>query len=574
MVASDSAVDLQSAAEQFLAHTKKHRTTTVYKRYSDAMELLMTFLAVELLDPESPKEAEGHGPAGRLDELTPELLRRYAGEFLLERLSGDRRKLKRHLSALRAFVKYTVRSGLLEETRGDRLVEVVRNALTSLRQSAQEAMTLTEGEQEAQLYRVLAADEGRVDVENMVTGEMIQGGRLRNPEECPLQPDDVCLLQIHSKNGEWVVDCLGIMDSPWVPDQTMVPPLPFGMDDEEPDELEDEEALEGLDLDEDEDIDWEDLDLSAEEAMEMLALDDRYAPRQVIETIVEGYDEVRDELMEWLFDETARNVPFPGGGEQPANAARILSEMGETDISQRLLAALGDDDALGEEAPVALARLGPPVLAMVESVLREEPAREDRVSAALLCLGYFAVRHPATRARVIRRLTSHVIEEKRSVQIAIQVLTEIRATECLDEIQEASRAGRLDLEQHGYTMDLLSEQCEAPAIGQVVAEALVPLPYLYPTEEELDEFYASIDDELGDWELLDDELEDLEDELEDLEDMEDLDLDEELEGGAEPHGSSSQGATGPALDAEEREKRENGDNVIPFPPSSKGSDDK
>ena len=72
-------MDLHQAVESFLAHTEKQRSEIVHKRYTQAMELLMSFVAVELLDPESPDTDADRGPAGRLSELTPDVLRRYTG---------------------------------------------------------------------------------------------------------------------------------------------------------------------------------------------------------------------------------------------------------------------------------------------------------------------------------------------------------------------------------------------------------------------------------------------------------------------------------------------------------------
>ena len=64
-------MDLHQAVESFLEHTEKQRSEIVHKRYTQAMELLMSFVAVELLDPESPDTDADRGPAGRLRRSLP-----------------------------------------------------------------------------------------------------------------------------------------------------------------------------------------------------------------------------------------------------------------------------------------------------------------------------------------------------------------------------------------------------------------------------------------------------------------------------------------------------------------------
>jgi hypothetical protein len=554
MVESDRALDLHHAVELFLAHTEKHRSQAVHRRYSTAMELFLTFLAVELLDPEEPPQKNDSGPAGRLNELSPEILRRYTDSFLLDRLSGDRRRLKRHLTALRAFLQFAAQQHLLEPKKEQRLNEVVVSAITTLRQSTDLALE-PEPEDEAQLFRVLRKSAAQMKVENLLTGEVIEDLHLRNHAECPLGQNDICLLRVSAQGAGRAADCLGVMDSPWVPDTPPGDVIHFGTDVEE--------FTAELDEDLDEE-DFEDLELTPEEALEMLFLEDRWAPRNLIEIILDGYDEVRDELLEWLYDENARNDPFPGGGEAPANAARILSEMGETDIAGRLIEVLGDSDGLGEEAPLALARIGPPVLSLLISVLDEKTERETRVAGALWTLGYMAVLHPAIRPRVIARLGRHVIEGKTAVQTALQVLIEARGVEATAAIENASKTGNLDLEKHGYTLELLVDGVQAPHIGQTLREVLLPLVFLYPTEDDLDDLYATIDEELGDWESIDDPFDDPDTDpstLENEESLDDLDadLDEWLEKETPPREQK-----GPS-----KKEDENQDNVIPFPPNSR-----
>lgn len=126
----------------------------------------------------------------------------------------------------------------------------------------------------------------------------------------------------------------------------------------------------------------------------------------------------------------------------------------------------------------------------------------------------------------------------------------------------------------------------APGWGEVVAEAFVPLLHLYPTEEDLEEIYESIDDRLG-FDDDDDELAELE-----LLEAEMMDsLEEGFEGGVEgvdeddsdvelnelEEEDSRFGKARPGLKAQEKHDGENdGGKVIPFPPSSreKNKDDK
>jgi hypothetical protein len=116
-------------------------------------------------------------------------------------------------------------------------------------------------------------------------------------------------------------------------------------------------------------------------------------------------------------------------------------------------------------------------------------------------------------------------------------------------LKRSAALGRIDLDQLSYTPDLLEHQITAPNWGEAVVEALVPLLYLYPTEEELEELYSAVEDELEDWDPLaeaeQDEAEEPEDEDEDRAD----------------EGSPSN-----------RPDDDEGGKVIPFTPNSPKSD--
>jgi len=367
-------------------------------------------------------------------------------------------------------------------------------------------------------------------------------------------------------------------------DADMEPALLLPQDDESDEGL-DEDFLDGdLDLEDlDDDDDLEEPEITPEEAMEILAIEDRFAPQSIVSVAYEHFDEVRDELLEWLLDESFRDMPVPGTGEAPANAARILSEGGDPKIIKRLLEVLGDSDPLGEEAPLALARLGPRVMPQLMTVLGETKIRPERRQAALWSLGYLAARHPSTRSKVIESLAQQAQKESSSSASALEVLTELRAVESLDTLKESSDSGSLDLETLNLTWDLLEGRMEMPGWGETLQETFIPLLHLYPTDMELDDLYSTIQDDfalLGE-EMGPEELEDLTQLQEEIQD----ELRDSFEGdytnGDEPPASNDEEKSPfrpprkkeRELDEEsEDEPQGTGGKVLQFPPHNKDDD--
>lgn len=548
-------MDLHQVVERFLTHVQRARSEKIHKRYSHAMELLLSYLAVELLDPEVDDKDQKRGPAGRIEELTEDVLRRYTSQFLMEQLGGDPRVLKRNLLATHAFIKYLTSEETLDQKKGEKLSAIVRSSLKSLDRGRTSDVMMSdvmtaEGEQ-VHLFKILLSDPPYVDIENLVTEEVMEHVLLSNQDEYTVQEHDICMMTISPDDGGFRARCRGVLDSAVdLSDGSL-------LEDYASDAYYDinEDELDGDDVDEDGDDEDEDEDpqfgepmLSPEDAMEILAVEDRYAPRSVIQAILEGYDEVRDELMEWVTGNDYRDTPFPGAGEAPANAARILSEMSEIEIADRLTQVLGDSDPLGEEAPLALARLGPDVLNKVEKVAMSMDGPLERISAGIWSLGFLAARNPACRAQVIDRLCDLAIKGSPATSDTLQVLSEMRATEGMRRLRDAFSSGSLDLEKHGFTEELLEHQVYSPGWGQNIAEALVPVAFLYPTEEELEDLYSTLEEDMVDWDPLDDEVPGPESD----------DMDEEKEPfdvSKEPATSSEQGKVIPfTLNHDKREK--------------------
>ena len=577
--------DLQKVIESFLEETKSNRSEVVYRRYADAMQLFMSYLAVNLLDPDNKGEFEKSGPAGTVEALTAKLVRDYTGRFLAQQFSRDTRQVKRNLSALRAFIRYLSDADLLKRETAGELFEIIRSAVFSVMHSniLSTPDNLNEG---VQIFRVLSIGEEDVaQLEEVMSGVEFKDVRIMNIKASPeFVEGAVCLMDVRETPKGWRGKCLGIMDAEIDPG-IFVAEKNYWEDAsaEDEDELEESDLYPDLgdgDL-EDPDMDFEDeifgrLLYKPEDAIEILSVEDRYASRKLIESVYDGIDEVKDELLDWLLDETYRNVPFPGTGESPANAARILSEVGDMRAMNRLLDVLGDADPLGEEAPLALARLGPDVFHHISSRLGREENKSEREVALLWSLGYLAARHPCIREMVLKKLTVHILENGQGVDTALQVLSEVRGAEVLSKLSAAQKAGDLDLEQHGWTLELLESRIMAPGWGEIVAEAFVPLLHLYPTEEDLEEIYDSIDDGLG----FDDDDEDLA-QLELLEaEMMDS-LEEDFEGDVEEDDSDVElnelkeedrrfGKARPGPKVQEKHDGENdGGKVIPFPPSSR-----
>jgi len=511
-------VDLQQAVEQFLEDTRRRRSESVFKRYSKAMELLLTYLALELLDPESMREEQdehpGQGPAGHVTALKPDLLERYTHHFLVERLSYQPKLLKRHLKATRAFVTYLASNDLIEQVEAKALKEITQQALHQFSTHQDEPgetisrQQVVEGsDDDAILYEVLLVSNGALTVLDLSDGETIFVDHYTNQVPTPPVEGDVCLMTLADVDGKLEGEIMAITDG-----------ATFDALQQEFEESNQEvggEAMEEFgnreafdeDFDEDDDDPDDDSadselddDLTGVEALEILSIEDRYAPRKVVEAILFDYEDVREELIQWLFDDNYRDIPFPGTGEAPANAARILSEMGEDGIASRLISVLGNLDPLGEEAPPALARLGPSVLSGLLTVLQENNPPENRRVAALWAIGFMAARHPAIRHRVIDILFDEVMQACDESQAALQILTELRATEVLPRMTKATKSGDLDMESMGYTYGLFEEQATSSNWGEIVAEILVPIVYLYPTDAQLEELYDQIEEDMDDWE--------------------------------------------------------------------------
>ena len=579
--------DLQEVVEEFLRHTEQHRSEVVHRRYSVAMELLMSFLAVKLLDPESREEGEPRGPAGTLRELTPDIMKDYVSRFLLYQLGGDRRLMKRHLSALRSFIGYLMDKDTLSQKRGQHLGDILRGAVASLRH-IDSATSEDDEYDDVQLLRVTGGDGSRdeVDFQDLLTGEAFQQVRVINSDHPPIEEGDVCLMRLDASSGSWRGECLGVMDADMEP-ALLLPrsdELEEGLDEEL-----DEEFLDGdLDLEDlgDED-DHEDLELTPEEAMEILVIEDRYAPQSVVAVALEHLDEVRDELLEWILDDSYRDMPVPGTGEAPANAARILSEGGEPKIIKRLLEVLGDHDPLAEEAPLALARLGPRVGPHLMTILGENDSSDHRRWAATWALGYLAARHPSTRPKVIEAITDEALNTKSSPATALNVLSEIRAVESLDLLKKSYDNGSLDLEQWDLTWELLQSRMEMPGWGDAMREAFIPLLHLYPTDMELDDLYSSIEEDFGilgeelvpeEWDDLAQIQEEIEEELRDS-----LEGDfAEIEGRPEDRPATNDDGESPFRPSRRKERKLDDDpedepqgaggKVLQFPPNKKNDD--
>jgi hypothetical protein len=512
-------MDLQETIEQFLSDTERRRSEVTVRRYGEAMELLQSHLALERLDPESP----GDSSPGLVDDVTPEALESFIDEFLADRLHAGDRARKRYIAAMRSFVQWLTRSKLVSSSRGESLLEVLRQRARtgspgegSAAGKAPERMAEEgadrdlepDGEGESsdgakgplqllssrfqelgipieldgeRYFEVLEVRSKTLVLLDVQTADEVRGDR---PPDEPVEPGELVAGSLGTKGGR-----------PWVTSIRLLT----------------EEELEGDDLlfDWDDDL-FDDDDLSdddeplVEDALEILASEDRYAPREVVRVILGSFDEVRDTLLEWLTDDEYRNDPFEGAGEAPANAARLLSEMQEPEAVARLIDALGDGDPLGEEAPPALGRYGAAVLEPVSEELRNRDRPLPRRGAAVWALAHLATRNPALRGPVSERLVGELPEGPAPlVEEILDALEELRAAEVLDKVRDLARAGSLDLEAHERTLELLQGRITNDGWGERLAESLLPVAYLYPTNDELEEFYESLEEDLGDlWDLM------------------------------------------------------------------------
>ncbi|MFH2007827.1 MAG: hypothetical protein ABI333_14690 [bacterium] len=506
-------MELQEAIERFLSDTERRRSDVTVKRYGEAMELLQSYLALELIDPDAPGESTG----GSVKDVTPEAISAFINEFLGNRLLSNDRARKRYVAATRSFVQWLSRSHLLAEESGEQILEVLRQATRGLSRGEDGQGASTNGgpsplalvggaqvrsnAEDERYFQVLENQGKAIVLLDLETADEVRG-------DAPFGED----LQV----GDLVAGALTRKhDRPWVEAVRLV----AGDDDDgEGDELgiEDEWDDEGDVFGEDDD-DWAvSSGPMVEDALEILASEDRYAPREVVRVILADIDTARDDLLEWLMDDDYRNEPFPGAGEAPANAARLLSEVRDVDALPRLLAVLGDTDPLGEEAPSAIARYGHPSVGPLTEVLGDPEARISRRIAALWSLAILVARNPAVRLDVggifLRALTD--APEELATE-ALSALEELRLVEVQHEVVASAERGELNLEALDRTRELFESRIRDEGWGERVAEGMLPVLYLYPTGEELEEFYESLEEDLGDlWELMgidDDDHDELDD---------------------------------------------------------------
>ncbi len=491
---------LQEAIERFLSDTERRRSDVTVRRYGEAMELLQSHLALEQLDPDAP----GESPPVAVGDVTPEALRAFIHDFLGERLLSNERAQKRYVAATRSFVQWLTRTRLVSETGGRELLEVLKPSAQpgfpaeapqdgAAASPALELLPFQGGdasEEDAERYfQVLEVRAKGLVLLDVETAQELGGDP---PADEAVEPGDLVAGVPGTRRGR-----------PWVSALRLVAAE---------EDLEDDAELEDWDDDLFGDDSWSDGDpVLVEDALEILASEDRYAPREVVRVILASFDEARDDLLDWLTDDDYRNEPLPGAGEAPANAARLLSEVREEAAIPRLLSVLGDGDPLGEEAPPALGRYGRVTLEPLQEILRDGAASDPRRGAAVSALTHLAARNPALRGEVALSLARELPESPAAVRLEIlQGLEDLRAVEVLDLLREQHGEGRLDLEAHDRTLELVESRMTSDGWGERLAESLLPVAYLYPTNEELEEFYESLEEDLADfWDLM--TLEDEED---------------------------------------------------------------
>jgi len=512
-------MQLQEAIERFLSDTERRRSEVTVKRYGEAMELLQSYLALELIDPDAPGESSG----GTVKDVTPEAISTFINDFLGNRLMSNDRARKRYVAATRSFVQWLSRSHLLSEESGQEILEVLRRATRGLsrgedgpgadRSGGPVPLELVGGEQalkgveDERYFQVLDNQGKSIVLLDLETADEVRGDA---PPGVDLEVGDLVAGALTRRN-----------DRPWVEAVRLV----AGDDDDA-----DGSEL-GIDDEWDDNGDFfaEDDDWAVasgplvEDALEILASEDRYAPREVVRVILADIDTARDDLLEWLLDDDYRNEPFPDAGEAPANAARLLSEVRDGDALPRLLSVLGDTDPLGEEAPSAVARYGHPVVGPLTEVLSDPEAQLSRRIAALWSLASLVARNPAVRLDVGDILLRVLLEAPQELASeALSAVEELRLVEVAGEVIASSERGELNLEALERTRELFESRLREEGWGERVAEGMLPVLYLYPTGEELEEFYESLEEDLGDlWELMgidDEELDELDDDIEEDDD--------------------------------------------------------
>ncbi len=516
-------MELQEAIERFLSDTERRRSDVTVKRYGEAMELLQSYLALELIDPDAP----GETPAGSVHDVTPEAINSFINDFLGNRLMSNERARKRYVAATRSFVQWLTKTDLLSDESGQEILEVLRRATRGLGPSLEstegsggaEGSALTDlgphrNGGEVRYFQIIDATEQRLSLLDLESAEEVRGDR---PADEPVEAGDLVAGVLTGRGDTAHVKGVRLIAS-----EDEVDDDDFPLDD----------------WDEDWDDDWE---LSSgpavEDALEILASEDRYAPREVVRVILADIDAARDDLLDWLSDDAYRNEPFEGAGEAPANAARLLSEVRDEDALPRLLSVLGATDPLGEESPLAVARYGSTVAAPLAELIRNGELPLVRRSAALWALAYLTARNPALRpmlSEVVVQLLPGASPELRGE--GLEVVEELRLVEACAPIVALSASGELDFEALERTQELFDGRVHAEGWGERIGEVLLPVLYLYPTSEELEEFYESLEEDLGDlWDLMGIDEDDEDDE--DGEDGEDGEDDDEDDGDRGPdHG--------------------------------------
>lgn len=495
-------MDLQEAIERFLSDTERRRSDVTVKRYGEAMDLFQSYLALELIDPDSIDQAV----TGRVEHVTPQSIGKFINEFLGERLQSNDRARKRYIAATRSFVQWLVRGNLLSGPAGEQIVDILRQASRGLdhRSRAGGGESADEGEASALVlkgslgdigpdesyYQVLDVTDSEVQLLDIETANEVRG---EVPAEVSVQPGDLVAAVLTRRRGRvWATQLRVLVEEQEFEDADEVV---FGGIDwengEEPSTSEDDDWVGGTAP-------------MVEDALEILASEDRYAPREVVRVILTHFDEARDDLQDWLTDDDYRNEPFPGAGEAPANAARILSEVGDDEAVERLVDVLGASDPLGEEAPLALARYEPPLLEPVAAILSDASAALSRRIAALWSLAFMAARNPAVRRTVSEQLLRHAVDGPRKLGLEVlSALEEMRAVEVLDTVRSLADKGELDLESLDRTVELFESRVSEPGWGERFHETFMPVLFLYPTSEELEEFYESLEEDLGEfWDLM------------------------------------------------------------------------
>lgn len=494
-------MDLQDAIERFLSDSKRQRSRVTVRRYGEAMDIFQSYLALERMDADDSAERE----SGSLVDVTPESVGRFIQSFLLERFGDNARAYRRYVAATRAFVSWLDRAGFLPNGQGDAMKEVLRSAARAGGEPQESgdggiAQLLWEGagweriNERERIYQVVEVDPGSNTalLVELVSGKEVVGGPL--PEGPPLVSGDL-VAGVRQGDGVTALRLLASIED---------------LEEDEGDEGESDWDLD--DEDEDESI-WGGDGPVVEYALEILSSEDRYAPREVVQAILSNMEEAQDELLEWLLDEEYRDEPLPGTGEAPANAARLLSEVRYLEAIPRLLSVLGDTDPLGDEAPAALGRYGVQVLGRLVEVVEEHEASVRRRADAIWALAHLAARNPAWRTEVVDAILAGLHNAPNElVSASLDALEDLRAVEGLESISRLARSGELDLEATGRTLPLVQGRIRSEGLGDRLAEGMVPIVFLYPTTEELEEFYESIEEDLGaQWEGVDDEEQDSDD---------------------------------------------------------------